>query len=110
MMKMVDSDWLVANLDVSGYYRVNYDMENWRKLLHNLQTSHKVPTTAETIKNQQQHIFFIYYGFTGELWCLLELLTELVHVCMIVCCLMEMLLCADYFLFLVFSWSLKSLK
>ncbi|KAK2838304.1 hypothetical protein Q7C36_013118 [Tachysurus vachellii] len=41
MMKMVDSDWLVANLDVLGYYRVNYDMENWRKLLHQLQTSHK---------------------------------------------------------------------
>ncbi|XP_017329198.1 alanyl (membrane) aminopeptidase b, tandem duplicate 1 [Ictalurus punctatus] len=40
-MKMVGSDWLVANLNVSGYYRVNYDMENWNKLLHLLQTAHE---------------------------------------------------------------------
>lgn len=44
-MKMVGSDWLVANLNVSGYYRVNYDMENWNKLLHLLQTAHEVPTS-----------------------------------------------------------------
>ncbi|TTJ07847.1 Aminopeptidase N [Bagarius yarrelli] len=41
MMKMVGSDWLVVNLDVVGYYRVNYDMGNWRKLLEKLQTSHQ---------------------------------------------------------------------
>ncbi|XP_058252399.1 alanyl (membrane) aminopeptidase b, tandem duplicate 1 [Hemibagrus wyckioides] len=41
MMKMVGSDWLVANLDVSGYYRVNYDMGNWKKLLDVLQSNHK---------------------------------------------------------------------
>lgn len=44
---MVDSDWLVANLDVVGYYRVNYDMQNWKKLLDVLQSNHEVPTTAE---------------------------------------------------------------
>ncbi|XP_027016691.1 alanyl (membrane) aminopeptidase b, tandem duplicate 1 [Tachysurus fulvidraco] len=41
MMKMVGSDWMVANLDVLGYYRVNYDRENWMKLINKLQTSHK---------------------------------------------------------------------
>ncbi|KAK3564167.1 hypothetical protein QTP86_009424 [Hemibagrus guttatus] len=41
MMKMVEADWLVANLDVSGYYRVNYDMDNWRKLLNTLQSKHE---------------------------------------------------------------------
>ncbi|KAB5571695.1 hypothetical protein PHYPO_G00228010 [Pangasianodon hypophthalmus] len=40
-MKVSGSDWLVANLNVSGYYRVNYDMGNWNNLLRLLLTSHE---------------------------------------------------------------------
>ncbi|XP_012723064.2 aminopeptidase N [Fundulus heteroclitus] len=36
------SDWLLANLDVVGYYRVNYDDSNWSKLLNALNTNHSV--------------------------------------------------------------------
>uniref|UniRef100_A0A3Q2ULB0 Aminopeptidase n=1 Tax=Fundulus heteroclitus TaxID=8078 RepID=A0A3Q2ULB0_FUNHE len=36
------SDWLLANLDVVGYYRVNYDDSNWSKLLNALNTNHNV--------------------------------------------------------------------
>lgn len=49
------SDWMVANLNMLGYYRVNYDMENWRKLLQTLQTSHEVPTTAKTIRKGREN-------------------------------------------------------
>ncbi|XP_077374178.1 alanyl (membrane) aminopeptidase b, tandem duplicate 1 [Festucalex cinctus] len=39
-MKLSESDWLLANLNVVGYYRVNYDQGNWDKLLGVLSKSH----------------------------------------------------------------------
>ncbi|KAI4898027.1 hypothetical protein NFI96_017466 [Prochilodus magdalenae] len=39
--QVTGSDWIVANLNVSGYYRVNYDMGNWDRLLTTLRTSHQ---------------------------------------------------------------------
>ena len=41
-MKMLGVDWVLANLDVVGYYRVNYDDSNWDKLLNALSTNHSV--------------------------------------------------------------------
>ncbi|XP_060783107.1 alanyl (membrane) aminopeptidase b, tandem duplicate 1 [Neoarius graeffei] len=41
LMKVEAPGWLLANLNVSGYYRVNYDMGNWERLLHVLQTTHE---------------------------------------------------------------------
>ncbi|XP_016110397.1 aminopeptidase Ey-like [Sinocyclocheilus grahami] len=37
-----DTDWLLANLNVTGYYRVNYDPQNWERLLTQLNSDHKV--------------------------------------------------------------------
>ncbi|XP_077988211.1 aminopeptidase N-like [Glandiceps talaboti] len=34
--------WYVANINQTAYIRVNYDVENWRKLAKQLQTDHKV--------------------------------------------------------------------
>ncbi|XP_019733792.1 aminopeptidase N-like isoform X2 [Hippocampus comes] len=39
-MKLTGSDWLLANLNVVGYYRVNYDQGNWDRLLEVLSTAH----------------------------------------------------------------------
>ncbi|XP_036423928.1 alanyl (membrane) aminopeptidase b [Colossoma macropomum] len=39
--EVTGNDWIVANLNVSGYYRVNYDMDNWERLLTTLRTSHE---------------------------------------------------------------------
>ncbi|XP_061578143.1 alanyl (membrane) aminopeptidase b, tandem duplicate 1 [Cololabis saira] len=38
-MKVTGGDWVVANLDTEGYYRVNYDAANWEKLLSVLDTN-----------------------------------------------------------------------
>uniref|UniRef100_A0A8C1IWB2 Aminopeptidase n=1 Tax=Cyprinus carpio TaxID=7962 RepID=A0A8C1IWB2_CYPCA len=38
-MKISGDEWVLANINVTGYYRVNYDNENWERLLNVLQTS-----------------------------------------------------------------------
>uniref|UniRef100_A0A8D0AY27 Aminopeptidase n=1 Tax=Sander lucioperca TaxID=283035 RepID=A0A8D0AY27_SANLU len=35
------NDWLVANVDMKGFYRVNYDPENWVRLLTKLSSKHQ---------------------------------------------------------------------
>ncbi|KAK2841765.1 hypothetical protein Q5P01_011965 [Channa striata] len=39
-MKVTADDWVLANLNVVGYYRVNYDQGNWDRLLRALNTNH----------------------------------------------------------------------
>ncbi|NWY04920.1 AMPN Aminopeptidase, partial [Nothoprocta ornata] len=34
-------NWLLLNLNVSGYFRVNYNQENWDQLLNQLSTDHQ---------------------------------------------------------------------
>ncbi|KAK5604917.1 hypothetical protein CRENBAI_006512 [Crenichthys baileyi] len=36
-----DADWLVANINMTGFYRVNYDEENWERLIAKLSSSHQ---------------------------------------------------------------------
>ncbi|XP_072241404.1 aminopeptidase N-like [Leuresthes tenuis] len=39
-MRAQGADWVLANLNVVGYYRVNYDQANWDKLLTALSSNH----------------------------------------------------------------------
>uniref|UniRef100_A0A3Q3BIG4 Aminopeptidase n=1 Tax=Kryptolebias marmoratus TaxID=37003 RepID=A0A3Q3BIG4_KRYMA len=41
-MKVSGTDWVLANLNVTGYYRVNYNPENWEQLLEVLSTNHEM--------------------------------------------------------------------
>lgn len=41
-MKLSGGDWVLANTNVSGYFRVNYDPDNWDRLLSLLNINHKV--------------------------------------------------------------------
>ncbi|XP_062277573.1 aminopeptidase Ey-like [Scomber scombrus] len=34
--------WVLGNINVTGYYRVNYDLGNWERLLAQLNTEHQV--------------------------------------------------------------------
>ncbi|XP_035520141.1 aminopeptidase Ey-like [Morone saxatilis] len=39
-MKVSGEDWVLTNINVVGYYRVNYDQGNWDRLLHVLSINH----------------------------------------------------------------------
>ncbi|XP_014675061.1 PREDICTED: aminopeptidase N-like [Priapulus caudatus] len=47
---VADKDWVIGNLDVYGYYRVNYDVRNWRLLIDQLRRDH----TVIPVKNRAQ--------------------------------------------------------
>ncbi|XP_072236216.1 aminopeptidase Ey-like [Leuresthes tenuis] len=40
-MILPDTDWLVANINMKGFYRVNYDSRNWERLLDQLSSRHE---------------------------------------------------------------------
>ncbi|GAB0194319.1 aminopeptidase N [Grus japonensis] len=40
--KVKSPSWLLLNLNVSGYFRVNYNQENWEQLLSQLSNDHEV--------------------------------------------------------------------
>ncbi|XP_007943359.1 aminopeptidase N [Orycteropus afer afer] len=39
LFKMSASDWVLMNINVTGYYQVNYDDNNWKKIQTQLQTN-----------------------------------------------------------------------
>ncbi|TRY88000.1 hypothetical protein DNTS_007026 [Danionella cerebrum] len=41
-MKTNGNEWVLVNLNMTGYYRVNYDTENWERLLNQLSENHQV--------------------------------------------------------------------
>ncbi|XDV53211.1 hypothetical protein PO909_021777 [Leuciscus waleckii] len=41
-MKTTGNEWVLVNLNITGYYRVNYDTENWERLLNQLTEKHEV--------------------------------------------------------------------
>lgn len=42
--KIAQNEWILYNIDVTGYYRVNYDNRNWDNLLNQLDTDRsKIP-------------------------------------------------------------------
>lgn len=43
-MKTTGNEWVLVNLNITGYYRVNYDTENWERLLNQLTENHEVKT------------------------------------------------------------------
>ncbi|KAM9408324.1 aminopeptidase N-like [Pholidichthys leucotaenia] len=51
-MKVTGDEWVLANTNVSGYFRVNYDLDNWDRLLSLLNTNHQ----ALSILNRVQVI------------------------------------------------------
>lgn len=40
--EMDDHSWLLGNINQTGYFRVNYDLQNWKLLIHQLHDNHQV--------------------------------------------------------------------
>ncbi|XP_067451850.1 aminopeptidase Ey-like [Thunnus thynnus] len=40
-MALGPDEWLVANINMKGFYRVNYDLQNWERLLAKLSSKHE---------------------------------------------------------------------
>ncbi|XP_017284204.1 aminopeptidase N [Kryptolebias marmoratus] len=51
-MRVSGKDWVLANTNVSGFFRVNYDSDNWARLLSLLDTDHQ----AVSVINRAQII------------------------------------------------------
>lgn len=49
-------DWILGNVQQYGYYRVNYNRDNWLKLVKQLKTEHKV-----SFSNQNTAAFFVVF-------------------------------------------------
>ncbi|KAG2460009.1 TRHDE protein, partial [Polypterus senegalus] len=39
---MDEDSWLLGNINQTGYFRVNYDLRNWRLLIEQLMSNHEV--------------------------------------------------------------------
>lgn len=50
LFKTTDSDWVLLNLNVTGYYQVNYDEENWKRIQRQLETN---PSAIPVINRAQ---------------------------------------------------------
>ena len=52
-----NAEWLIGNVEQQGYFRVNYDLNNWNALLRQLNTGQEAdgdkPIARETIKIKQ---------------------------------------------------------
>ena len=49
-------DWVLANINVTGYYRVNYDLGNWERLLTQLNKDHQVHTVVSFPKHMKNYL------------------------------------------------------
>ncbi len=50
-MRVSGEDWVLANTNVSGYFRVNYDLDNWDRLLSLQNTNHQVSHMPSDLSN-----------------------------------------------------------
>lgn len=48
-MVLNSSSWLLANVDMKGFYRVNYDLANWERLLAILSSRPQVGSCSELV-------------------------------------------------------------
>lgn len=60
-MRVSGEDWVLANTNVSGYFRVNYDLDNWARLLSLLNTNHQVSHMPINLSKAAAAALFVLY-------------------------------------------------
>jgi len=58
---LADDEFILANLNSIGFYRVNYDKENWNRIIKQLLTKKDVRSLSKFFKITY---FFSYLGNT----------------------------------------------
>uniref|UniRef100_A0A452TQV4 Aminopeptidase n=1 Tax=Ursus maritimus TaxID=29073 RepID=A0A452TQV4_URSMA len=54
LFKTTNNEWLLLNLNVTGYYLVNYDEDNWRRIQTQLQTDLSVGVSCLFVPSAQK--------------------------------------------------------
>lgn len=60
-MRASGKEWVLANTNISGYYRVNYDLNNWDRLLTLLDSNHRVSYKCLYRLAKLMLVFFFFY-------------------------------------------------
>ncbi|XP_058021966.1 LOW QUALITY PROTEIN: aminopeptidase Q [Ahaetulla prasina] len=66
-MKISDSvqDWIVLNVNMSGYYRINYDQNHWRRLAKVLEDDPKAIPSTSRLQLMADASHLAWSNFTG---------------------------------------------
>lgn len=73
-MALGPSDWLVANINLTGFFRVNYDAENWERIFNKLNSRHEVSgELLQILFNKQPLNFSICHLLFRTFHCSAEL-------------------------------------
>ncbi|KAE8635577.1 hypothetical protein XENTR_v10002672 [Xenopus tropicalis] len=59
-------EWIVLNINVTGYYRTNYNKENWNRLAKQLEANPKVVPTVNRIQLIEDAFILARYGYTDH--------------------------------------------
>lgn len=54
--------WLICNINVTGYFRVNYDQDNWDRLMGQLESNHTVGQNPPPRSPHQPLVFPSAFG------------------------------------------------
>ena len=65
-LNIAEDKYFIGNNEVYGYYRVNYDVENWNKIIDALMSNYEVKKLLLNLLNYTDN-FSIYYNLLSFL-------------------------------------------
>lgn len=66
---MDDDTWLLGNINQTGYFRVNYDLQNWKLLIQQLHSNPQVtPPLGGSLARSSVPALIPFLLFRSSLW------------------------------------------